>query len=159
MLPHRSLVSSTIWSVLFRYAPFASTTTPPKQTHSRAKPANYADNGGRSITSPLFPKMPTVSLPPIPAFFALASLVFSFACVWGCEQPTALLILVLFLSLFLCLCLFFSIVCNIHVIVWHNTLFETPKLSFLLLPCFQHKIVKGFFCFFIKTHICKKTVL
>ena len=56
MLPHRSLVSSTIWSVLFRYAPFASTTTPPKQTHSRAKPANYADNGGRSITSPFFSK-------------------------------------------------------------------------------------------------------
>ena len=54
MLPHRSLVSSTIWSVLFRYAPLALTTTPPKQTHSRAKPANYADNGGRSITSPFF---------------------------------------------------------------------------------------------------------
>lgn len=42
MLPHKSLVSSTVWSVVFRYAPLALTTSPPNQKHSRAKPSSYA---------------------------------------------------------------------------------------------------------------------
>lgn len=42
MLPYKSLVSSTIWSVVFRYAPLALTTSPPNQKHSRAKPSSYA---------------------------------------------------------------------------------------------------------------------